>query len=141
MSDIDFYYIRTEKYTPKSYVVNFHTQIGSSPSKEWTVVYTREENDTSNRIANDVFSRVRKIIRPIRGQRGVSFEPKFPPFIGASSLQLAAPLRRHSTRKVFLEVFFSWKKWKTSRKLEWNSFVCFTVGEGEITRGITERDV
>ena len=66
-----FYYIRTEKYTPKSYVVNFHTQIGSSPSKEWTVVYTREKNDTSNKIANDVFSRVRKILRPIRGQRGM----------------------------------------------------------------------
>ena len=59
----------------------------------------------------------------------MSFAPKFPPFIGASTLQLAAPLRRHSTRKVLLEVFFSWKKWKTSRKLEWNSFVCFTVGE------------
>ena len=55
------------------------------------------------------------------------FRAKIPAFY--RRLQLAAPLRRHSTRSVFLEVFFSWKKWKTSWKLEWNSFFCFTVDE------------
>ena len=38
-------------------------------------------------------------------------------------------VRRHSTRKVFLEEFFCVKKWKTSLTLEWNSFVYFSVGE------------
>ena len=44
-------------------------------------------------------------------------------------LQLAAPslnelLRRHSTRKVFPV-----DQWKTPRKLEWNSFLCFADDE------------
>ena len=42
------YYIHTEKYLPKSYVVNFRTQISSSQSEERTMVFTREKNDTSN---------------------------------------------------------------------------------------------
>ena len=42
------YYIHTEKYSPKSYVVNFRTQISSSQSEERTMVVTREKNDTSN---------------------------------------------------------------------------------------------
>ena len=43
-----FYYIHTEKYSPKSYVVNFRTQISSSQSEERTMVFTREKNHTSN---------------------------------------------------------------------------------------------
>ena len=43
-----FYYIRTEKYSPKSYVVNFHTKMSSSQSEERTMVFTREKNETSN---------------------------------------------------------------------------------------------
>ena len=42
------YYIHTEKHSPKSYVVNFRTQISSSQSEERTMVFTREKNDTSN---------------------------------------------------------------------------------------------
>ena len=42
------YYIHTEKYSPKSYVVNFRTQISSSQSEEGTMVVTREKNDPSN---------------------------------------------------------------------------------------------
>ena len=38
-----FYYIHTEKYSPKSYVVNFRTQISSSQSEERTMVFTREK--------------------------------------------------------------------------------------------------
>ena len=57
------------------------------------------------------------------------------------------PLRRHSTRKVFLKEFFSYKKWKTSRKLEWNSFVCLSMKktvesqQNNSGSGKTERDV
>ena len=45
---ITIYYIRTEKYSPKSYVVNFRTQTSSSQSEERTMVFTREKIDTSN---------------------------------------------------------------------------------------------
>ena len=34
------YYIYTEKYSPKSYVVNFRTQISSSQSEKRTMVFT-----------------------------------------------------------------------------------------------------
>ena len=37
------YYIHTEKYSPKSYVVNFRTQISSSQSEERTMVFTRQK--------------------------------------------------------------------------------------------------
>ena len=37
------YYIYTEKYSPKSYVVNFLTQISFSQSEERTMVFTREK--------------------------------------------------------------------------------------------------
>ena len=71
------------------------------------------------RIANDVFSHVRKQMP----QRCVSFAPKFPPFLAACW----APLRTHSRRKVFPKEFFLVKKVKNISEMEWNSFVCFTV--------------
>ena len=43
-----FYYIHTEKYSPKSYVVNFRTHISSSQSEERMMVFTRDKNDMSN---------------------------------------------------------------------------------------------
>ena len=46
--EILIYYIHTEKYSPKSYVVNFRTQISSSQSEEQTMVFTREKNDKSS---------------------------------------------------------------------------------------------
>ena len=46
--EILIYYIHTEKYSPKSYIVNFRTQISSSQSEEQTMVFTREKNDTSS---------------------------------------------------------------------------------------------
>ena len=36
---ISLYYIHTEKYSPKSYVVNFHTQMSSSQSEERTMIF------------------------------------------------------------------------------------------------------
>ena len=95
------------------------------------------------RIANDVFSRVRKMIRPIRGHRGVRVSRQNSRLL----LQLAAPLRTRSTRKVFLKEFFSLKKWKTFRK--WSgivSFVSLSIKKTDSRRnnsgkGKTERDV
>ena len=37
------HYVHTEKYSPKSYVVSFRTQISSSQSEERTMVFTREK--------------------------------------------------------------------------------------------------
>ena len=65
------YYIPTEIYSPKSYVVNFFTQMSFNQSEERTIFCTRKKNDTSNQ----------------KPQRCVSFVPKFPPFLGACSLQ------------------------------------------------------
>ena len=113
------YYIHTEKYSPKSYVVNFRTQISSSQSEERTMVFTHEKMIRPIRIANDVFSRVRKMIHPIRSHRGVWVSRQNCRLL----LQLAVPLRTHSTRKVLLKEFFSLKKWKTFRK--WSGIVLF----------------
>ena len=96
------------------------------------------------RIANDVFSRVRKMIRPIRSHRGVWVSRQNSRLL----LQLAAPLRTHSTRKVLLKEFFSLKKWKKFRK--WSgivSFVSLSIKKTVESRrnnsgkGNTERDV
>ena len=94
-----FYYIHTKKYSPKSCVVNFDTQISSSQSEEWTMVFTRGKNDTSNQ----------------KPQRCVTFAPKFPPFLAACW----TPLRTHSRRKVFLKEFFLVKKVKNISEMEW----------------------
>ena len=91
------------------------------------MVFSREKKKMIRpiRIANNVFSRVKKIIRPIRSHRGVWVSRQNFRLL----LQLAAPLRTHSTRKVLLKEFFSLKKWKTYvfSEIEWNCFVCFTV--------------
>jgi len=87
--------------------------MGSSLSEERTTLFTGEKNDTSNR----------------KPQRCVSFAPKFPLFIGACSLQ-----RPHLT-SCFADIqrecqrVFPVDQWKTSRKLEWNSFLCFADDE------------
>ena len=100
----DFYYTHTEKYSPKSYVVNFRTQISSSQSEERTMVFTREKNDTSNQ----------------KPQRCVSFAPKFPPFIAACSAASHTFNEKSFTQRVFLA-----KKVKNISQMEWNSFVFF----------------
>ena len=84
--EIYFYYIHTEKYSPKSYVVNFRTQISSNQSEERTMVFTREENDTSNQNRERCFFTCEKNdTSNQKPQRCVSFAPKFPPFIAACS--------------------------------------------------------
>ena len=74
------------------------------------------------RIANDVFSCVRKM-RSHRG-RCVSFAPKFRPFIAACSMASHTFNEKSFTQRVFLA-----KKVKNILEMEWNSFVCFTVDE------------
>ena len=72
------------------------------------------------RIANDIFSRARKMIRPIRSHR--LFEPNFPPFTAACSAASHAFNEKSFTQRVFLA-----KKVKNISGMEWNSFACFTV--------------
>ena len=123
-SSILYYYIHTEKYSPKSCVVNFRTQISFSQSEERTMVFTREKNETSNQNRERCFFTCEKNdTSNQKPQMCVSFLPKFPPFLAACW----APLRTHSRRKVFLKEFFLIKKVKNISEMEWNSFVCFTV--------------
>ena len=121
------YYIHTEKYSPKSYVINFRTQISSNQSEERTMVFTREKKDTSNQ----------------KPQRCVSFAPKFPPFIAACSAASHTFNEKSFTQRVFLA-----KEVKNISEMEWKSFVCFTVDEKTVEsqqnnngKGKTERDV
>ena len=80
------YYIHTEKYSPKSCVVNFRTQISSSQSEERTMVFTREKNDTSNQNRERCFFTCEKNdTSNQKPQRCVSFAPKCLPFIAACS--------------------------------------------------------
>ena len=103
-------------YIPKSYVVNFHTQISSSQSEERTMFFTHEKNDTSNQNRERCYFMCGKNnTSNQKPQRCVSFAPKFPPFIAACSAA-------SHTQRVFLA-----KKVKNISEMEWNSFVCFTV--------------
>ena len=86
------------------------------------MVFTGEKMIRPIRIANDVFSRVRKMIRPIRSHRGVCFAPKFPPFIAACSAASHTFNEKSFTQTVFLA-----KKVKNISEMERNSLVCFTV--------------
>ena len=95
------YYLHTEKYSPKSYVVNFHTQMSSSHQRSERCFSHVKKKIRPIRIANDVnFT----MIRLIRSRRCVSFGTKFPPFIGACSLQRP---RFASSSQTFNEKRFS----------------------------------
>ena len=98
-----FYYIHTEKYSPKSYVVNFRTQISSSQSEGRTMVFTREKNDTSNQNSERCFFTCEKNdTSNQKPHRCVSFAPKFPPFIAAYSAALYTFNEKSFTQRVFL---------------------------------------
>ena len=113
------YYIHTEKYSPKSYVVNFRTQISSSQSEERTMVFTREKNDTSNQNRELCFFTCEKNDTSNQKPQGwVSFAPKFPPFIASYSTSSQAFNDNSFTQRVFLA-----KKVKNILEMEWNSFV------------------
>ena len=96
----------------------------SSSQSEWTMLFTRENNDTSNQNRERCFSTCEKNdMFNLKPQRCMSFAPKLLPFLAACW----APLRTHSRRNVFLKEFFLVKKVKNISEMEWNSFVCFTV--------------
>ena len=112
------YYIHTEKYSPKSYVVNFRTQISSSQSEERTMVFTREKNDTSNQNSERCFFTCEKNdTSNQRPQRCVSFAPKFPPFIAACRAASYTFNEKIFTQRVSLS-----KKSENILEMEWNSF-------------------
>ena len=94
---MNLYYIHTEKYSPKSCVVNFDTQMSSGQSEEWTMVFTREKLIRPIRIANEVFYMWENDTSNQKPQRCVSCAPKFPPFLAA----WWTSLRTHSRREVF----------------------------------------
>ena len=98
-----FYYIHTEKYSPKSYVVNFRTQISSSQSEERTMAFTREKNDTSNQNRERCFfTCVKNDTSNQKPQRCVSFAQKFPPFIAACSSASHTFNEKSFTQRVIL---------------------------------------
>ena len=118
----DVYYIHTEKYSRKSYVVNFRTQISSNQSEERTMVFTREKNDTSNQNRERCFFMCEKNdTSNQKPQKCVSFAP-IPPVIAACSAASQTFNEKSFTQRVFLA-----KKVKNISEMEWNSFVCFTV--------------
>ena len=100
------YYVYTEKYSPKSYVIIFRTQISSSQSEEQTMVFTREKSDYVQSESQTMFFHVYEK-RYIQSEATEVYE-----FRKNSRLllQLAVPLRIHSTRKDLLKEFFSLKK-------------------------------
>ena len=100
-----FYYIRTEKYSPKKLCRKFSYANQFQPIRG-AMVFTREKNDKSNQ----------------KPQRCVSFAPKFRPFITAGSAASHTFNEKSFTRRVFLA-----KKVKNISEMEWNSVVCFTV--------------
>ena len=95
-----------EKYSPKSYVVNFHKQ-----KRKMALTREKKKKKEKNYTSN-------------QKRKRCEFRAKIPAFY--RRLQLAAPLRRHSTRKVFSKCF-SHKK--CEKHLGNWSFVCFAVDE------------
>ena len=68
----------------KSCVVNFDTQMSSSQSEEWTMVFTREKSDTFNQNRERCFFTCEKNdTSNQKPQTCVSFAPKIPPFLAA----------------------------------------------------------
>ena len=137
------YYIHTEKYSTKSYVVNFRTQISSSQSEERTMIFTRGKNDTSNQNRERCFLTCEKNdTSNQKPQRRVSFAPKFPPFIAACRAASHIFNEKSFPQRVFLA-----KKVKNISEMERNIFVCFTVDKEngrepvkQQRKGKTERD-
>ena len=105
-----FIYIHTDKYSPKNYVVTMPIRGAND------VYFTCEKNDTSNQ----------------KSQRSVSLAPKFPPFIGACSLQrpqipVASPIHKlwiipDNMNKMIL----CWVAFELNKKAEFKSSCCKT---------------
>ena len=78
--------VYTEKYSPKSYVINFHMQMSSSQWEEQRWFSHMKKNDTFNKNRERCFFTCEKNdTSNQKPQRCVSLVPKFLPFIGACS--------------------------------------------------------
>ena len=89
------------------------------------MVFTREKMIRPIRIANDVFLVWEKRYMQSEAIEVFEFRVKIPAFCSAASQTFK---EESFSRRVFLV-----KKWKTSQKSEWNSFVCFIVDQKKKT--------
>ena len=89
------------------------------------MVFTREKMIRPIRIANDVFLVWEKRYMQAEAMEVFEFRAKIPAFCSAASQTFK---EESFSRRVFLV-----KKWKTSQKSEWNSFVCFIVDQKKKT--------
>ena len=86
------YYIPTEKYSPKSYVLNFPTQVCSSQSEEQMMFFTCKKSNISNQNCKQCFFFSRGEKRYVQSKATLvhEFHAKFPAFYRC--LQLVVPL-------------------------------------------------
>ena len=129
--------MNNEKYSPKSCVVNFDTQMSSSQSEEWTMVFTREENDTSNQDRERCFFTCEK--NDTSNQK-----PQRCGWVSRQNsrlfLQLAERRFAHIRGEKFLsKSLFSLKKWKAFVSLSLKKL--WRAGETTAEGGKTEQDV
>ena len=89
------------------------------------MVFTREKMIRPIRIADDVFLVWEKRYMQSEAMEVFEFRVKIPAFCSAASQTFK---EESFSRRVFLV-----KKWKTSQKSEWNSFVCFIVDQKKKT--------
>ena len=96
------YFLHTEKYSPKSYVVNVRTQISSSQLEERTMVSTRENNDTSNQNRERCFFTCEKNDTSNQKPQRCEFRAKIPAFYCSLQRRFA-----HIQREKFYSKSFS----------------------------------
>ena len=106
------YYIHTEKYSPKSYVLNFRTQISLANQRSERWFSDVKKNDTSNQNRERCF---------------FTWELKFGAKIPAFYCSLLSGASHTFNEKSFTQRVFVAKKVKNISEMEWNSFVSFTV--------------
>ena len=111
--------MHTEKYSPKSNVVNFHTEMSSSQLEERTIVFTSAKKDTFNQNREGCFLRWGKnVTSNQKPQRCVSFAPKIPPFLAGCSDAFHKFKEKSFSRTVF---FFQ----KVKKIGNWRGIVSF----------------
>ena len=109
------YYIHTEKYSAKSYVVNFRTQISSSQSEERTMVFTREKWYVQSESRKMFFHVLEKWYVQSEATEVCEFRVKIPAFY--------CSLQRRFARIQREKFYAKKKKVKTFRK--WSGIVLF----------------
>ena len=149
MYTVYIYYIHTEKYSQKSYLINFHTEMSSSQSEERTMFFICEKKWYLKSELQMMFFHVwEKWYVQLELTEVCESYAKIPAFYRRLQCPHFASASQTFNKKSFSQRVFLIKKWKTSWKLEWNSFVYFSVNEGNCReqakqqqRGKTERDI